>query len=147
MAGNAGEAGVAVGMCAAEARQPIVVDTQHFGGGLVVVDAHGGAEDAIEHFAADAVAFLVLEAQFGVGEAADALAAIVIESGRGHPIGAMDLAGNVLAASRAHAVHQAEVGAVFGDPLFALGAIGDIRHPIFQCSRRIGGEEVGREPD
>ena len=147
VAGDAGEAGVAVGMGAAEARQPFVVDTQHFGGGLVVVDAHGGAEDAIEYFAVDAVALLILEAQVGVGEAADALAAVVVEPGRGHPIGAMDLAGNVLAARRAHAVHQAEVGPALGDPLLALGAVGDVRHPILQCGVRIGGEQIGREPD
>src|ERR1700746_880462 len=45
---------------------PLVIDAQHLAGGFVVVDAAGGAEDAIENFGLDAVAVLVFQSQFGI---------------------------------------------------------------------------------
>src|SRR6266849_4748045 len=88
--GDAGEAGETLGMVAAEIGEPVVVDAQHRAGGLVVVEAAGGAEDAVQDLGLDAVAILLLEPQIGVGEAADALLAVLVKPGRGHPVGAMD---------------------------------------------------------
>jgi hypothetical protein len=51
---DAGEAGKAVGVGIAETGEPLVVDTQHLAGRLVVVDAAGGAEDAVQYLGLDA---------------------------------------------------------------------------------------------
>jgi hypothetical protein len=119
-------------MTIAELDEPVIVDAQHLVSGLVVVEAAGGAEDAVQHLGLDAVTVLVLEPQIGIGEAADAPLAVVIEPFRRHPIGTVDLARLVEPAGRAHAVHQPEGRALLGDPLRAALAVGGIRHAVFQ---------------
>jgi hypothetical protein len=51
-------------MRTAESAEPLIVDTQHLGRGFVIMEPHARPEDAVEHFRLNAVARLILEAQF-----------------------------------------------------------------------------------
>ncbi len=144
---NAGEPRVALGMRAAELGEPLVVDAHQLRGGLRILQAIAGAEDAVEHFRLHAVALLVLEAQMRVGEPAHPAAPVVVEPGGRHAVGAVDLPRHVLAARRAHAVHQPELRALPRDPDRALGPVGDIGHALSHGRRRVRGEEIRRQPD
>ena len=93
---QAREPDLAIGVVAAEVGQPVVVDAEHLLGGLVVVQARGGAEDAEDDLGLDAVELHVLDAEMGVGRAADALLAVLVESRRGHLIDAIVLSRHVL---------------------------------------------------
>src|SRR5262249_42544972 len=70
--GNASETRVAVGVRAAEASEPLVVDSDELNGGPSVIQPTGGAQDSVEYLGLHAVAFLVLQAQLRVGEPSDA---------------------------------------------------------------------------
>ncbi len=58
----------------------------------LVVEAAGGAQDAVDHLGVDAVAIEVLDAQMRIGDAADVLGAVVVEAGLGHDVDAAVLA-------------------------------------------------------
>src|SRR5262249_17813712 len=114
--GDAGEARVAVGVRVAKVGEPFIVDPRQFDGGLSVIQAASGAQDSVEYLGLHAVAFLVLQAQLGVGEPSDASLAVLIQTGGGHAVGAVDFSGNVLAPGRPHAVQQPEVRAFLRYP-------------------------------
>ena len=59
------EPGEALRVRRAEVGEPLVVDAHDLDGRLGVVQAAGGAEDAVEHLGLHAVAVLVLHAQVG----------------------------------------------------------------------------------
>src|SRR4026208_922111 len=79
--GQAGQADEAVGVVPAEVYQPVVVDVEHLGGGLVIVQPRGRAEDAVDALGLHPVAVHVLRPQLGSGRPGDALAAVGLESG------------------------------------------------------------------
>src|SRR5439155_22907394 len=141
-----GKAREAPGVRRAEVGEPLVVDPHDLDGGLGVVHAAGGAEDAVEHLGLHAVAVLVLDAQIGIAESPDALLAVRVEPGFGHAVGAVDAARDVFAARRAHAVDEAELSALFRDPAFALRSLLDVRHALAHLGRGLRDEEVGGQP-
>ena len=147
MVRDVGEAAIALGLVAAEIGQPIIVDAQHRTGRFVVVEAIGGAENAVENFRLDAVAILVLETEIRVGQTPDFLLFVIVKPGRSHAVGTVDLARLIFAAGRAHPGVEPERGAVLGDPFPAARPLGDIGHAVLDRGRRVGGEQIGRQPD
>ena len=119
--GQAGQADEAVRVVAAEVHQPVVVDVEHLGGRLVVVEPGGRAEDAVDDLGLHAVAVHVLRAQRRSRRTGDALPAVIVETGRRHHVHAVVLAGLVLGPGRPHAAPEAEVRAVPGGPEGAVG--------------------------
>jgi hypothetical protein len=115
----------------------LIVDAQHLSRGIVILQPHARAENAIEHFRLHAVALLILEAQLRIGQAPNSFAAVVIEPGRSHSVGSMDLAWNIWAACRTHPVHQSEFGPVLSDPLETLAPFHHLRHAILQRHWRV----------
>ena len=99
--GQAGKPDLALRVVPAELLEPIVVDAQHLVRRFAVVEARGGAEDAVHHLGIDAVALHVLDAQMRVGAAADILLAVLVHPGLGHLVDPVVLTGDEGRAARA----------------------------------------------
>ena len=147
MVRDVGEAGIALGLLRTEIGEPVIVDTQHFAGCLVIVQAARRAENAVQHLGLYAVAPLIVEAQIGVCQAPDFLLLRIVQPGRGHAIGTVDFARFVEPPSRAHPAIETEGGAVLGHPFAAARSVGDIGHALLERGGGVGGEQVGRQPD
>src|SRR5262249_4651198 len=93
--GRAGQTDVALRIVPAEVHEPVVVDSEHLPGGLVVTEPAGRAEDAEEDLGVDTVALHVGATAVGIGWPADALLAVLVETGRRHDVDTIVLAGHV----------------------------------------------------
>jgi hypothetical protein len=98
--GQAGQTDVALRIVPAEVHEPVIVDSEHLAGGLVVPEPAGRAEDAEEDFGVDTVALHVGATAVGIGRPADALLAVLVEPGRRHDVDPIVLAGHVLLPGR-----------------------------------------------
>src|SRR5262249_57697900 len=70
--GRAGQTDVALRIVPAEVHEPVIVDSEHLAGGLVVPEPAGRAEDAEEDFGVDTVALHVGATAVGIGGGAGA---------------------------------------------------------------------------
>ena len=59
MTGDAGNTGKTLRMGVAKIRQPLVVYANHLGGGFGIVQAHTGAQDAVQDLGLNTIAILV----------------------------------------------------------------------------------------
>jgi len=144
---DVGEPAIAFRLVAAEIGETFIIDAQHFAGRRVIVEAAGGAENAVQHLRLDPVALLVLEPQVRIGQPPSLFLLRVIEARRGHPVGAVDLARLIHPPGRAPAAIDPERGAVLRDPFAAARPFGHIGHAVLELGGGVGGEQVGRQPD
>src|ERR1700747_979135 len=132
-----GETDLAIGVMAAEALQPIIVDAQHLVGRFVVPHPRGDPENAEDHLGVDPVAVHVLDPLIGIARAAQAFLAVFIEAGLGPLVDTVVLAGDELAAARPYAADQPHIDAGVGGPARPVGTILDIRHAVPQFPLRL----------
>src|SRR5580692_5534090 len=99
---------------AAEILEKIIVDAQHLVRGLAIVEARGGAQNAVYDLGVDAVAVHVLDPQMRVAAAPDIALAVLVHASFGHLVDPVVLTRNKGRATRPDAVLQSKIGAVLG---------------------------------
>ena len=144
--GQTGETDLSIGVMAAEALQPIIVNAQHLVCRFVVPHPRGDPENAEDDLGVDAVAVHILDPLIGVSRAAHALLAVFIKTGLGHLVDAVVLARDELAADRADAADQPHVDAGFSGPARPVGTILDIGHAVPQLALRLRDKQFRGKP-
>ena len=142
MDGDAGEGVPAAGVAVTEIGDPVVVGTIGLCDGVVVLEPHAGAGDAVEDFGVvDAVHYHVLETEIGRG----GMGAALIETGVPHTVDALAHSADGRAETMAGGVGDAE-DASFRNPSGGLRRSPRFAGPCPSGTRGIADEQVSREP-